>query len=153
MEGASIAANFSNVRVEKEHVGMVGGENATESEVSRVKSQLRRTNLLGRGSPKSCHVHVLASRRVLAKPGLAAVLEALRMVRDARMGKMGCNPASFSRSTRTLLGCSSEQGDLSNCRNLTGAHSLAPNQARRGPLRWNNFFEKLPQKCYTCQQI
>ena len=40
------------------------------------------------------HAHVLASRPVLAKPGLAAVLEALKMARDARMGKMGCNPAS-----------------------------------------------------------
>ena len=74
---------------------MVGGDNATESDVSRAKGQLRRTNLLGRGSPKFSHVHVLASRRVLAKPRLAAVLEALKTARDARMGKMGCSPASF----------------------------------------------------------
>ena len=58
---------------------MVRGANVTESEVSRAKGQLRR----------------MASRRVLAKPGLAGVLEALKMARDARLGKMGCNPASF----------------------------------------------------------
>ena len=75
--------------LEKEHVVMVGGDTATESEVSRAKGELRRTNLLGCGSPKSSHVHVLASRRVLAKPGLAAVLEASRMARDGRMGKTG----------------------------------------------------------------
>ena len=99
--------------------------------------------LLGGGSPKSSHVHDLASSRVLAKPGL---VEALRMARDARMGKMGCNPAaSFLQVDQTLLGCSSEQGDLSNCRIPTGAHSLAPNQPRRGPLTWNHFFDKLPR--------
>ena len=63
---------------------MEGGDNATESEASRAKGQLRRTNLLGRGSPKFSHVHVLASGRVLAKPGLAAVLDAMIVVRDAR---------------------------------------------------------------------
>ena len=66
---------------------MVGGDNATECEVSQ-----GRNNLLGRGSPKSSHVHVLASRRVLAKPGLAAVLEALKTARGARI-LLGCSSA------------------------------------------------------------
>ena len=47
---------------------IVGGDNATESEVNRTKSQLRRTNALGRGSPANAHVDQLSARRLLKQP-------------------------------------------------------------------------------------
>ena len=53
---------------------IVGGDNATECEVNRTKSQLRRTNALGRGSPANAHVDQLSARRLLRLPGLLNVL-------------------------------------------------------------------------------
>ena len=47
---------------------IVGGDNATESEVNRTKSQLRRTNALGRGNPANAHVDQLSARRLLKQP-------------------------------------------------------------------------------------
>ena len=46
---------------------IVGGDNATECEVNRTKSQLRRTNALGRG-PANAHVDQLSARRLLRLP-------------------------------------------------------------------------------------
>ena len=60
------------------------------------------------------------------------------------MGKMGCNPASFLQVDQDSARLFTvEQGDLSNCRNPTGAHSLAPNRAPGAALRWTH--SKMPQ--------
>ena len=50
---------------------VVAGDNDAESEFSRSKNQLRRIGKLGRMSPKTSHIDVLAVRRLLEKPGLA----------------------------------------------------------------------------------
>ena len=76
-------------------VKLVGGDSAAEAEVSRSKSQLRRTNLLGRTSPREWHVAVLASRRLLQEPGLDGGLAAVAKARDDRAGKLGREPAHF----------------------------------------------------------
>ena len=44
---------------------IVGGDNSTESEISRVKGQMRRTNMLGRISPRNAQVQQFAAKRLL----------------------------------------------------------------------------------------
>ena len=57
--------------VSARQVKLVGGDSAREVEVSRSKSQLSRTNLLGRTSPVETHVAVSASHRLLKHPARA----------------------------------------------------------------------------------
>ena len=61
----------------KRKVSVVGGDNSAESEVAGRKQQLRRVNRLGCSSPKNNHIDLLAARRLLMKPGLLTVLQAL----------------------------------------------------------------------------
>ena len=74
---------------------IVGGDNATESEVNRTKSQLRRTNALGRGSPANAHVDQLSARRLLKQPGLLSVLNAIGKVREKMKMSLGHEPKDF----------------------------------------------------------
>ena len=74
---------------------IVGGDNATESEVNRTKSQLRRTNALGRGSPANAHVDQLSARRLLRQPGLLNVLNAIGNVRNKVKLALGHEPKDF----------------------------------------------------------
>ena len=74
---------------------IVGGDNATESEVNRTKSQLRRTNALGRGSPANAHVDQLSARRLLRQPGLLNVLNAIGNVRNKMKNSLGQEPKDF----------------------------------------------------------
>ena len=149
--GASIAANLSNVRF-LEHT--IREEHPSGASIAaNLSSVLFLKHPVREGHPSGASIAAnLSNVRFLKHPvredhpsgaSIAAnLLKALKMARDGRMGKMGCNPAFFlSRSTRTLPGCSSEQGDLANCRNPTSAHKSAPNQPRRGPLTSKHFFD------------
>ena len=81
--------------VSARQVKLVGGDSATKAEVSRSKFQLRRTNLLGRTSPRESRAAVLASSRLLQHPGLDGVREALAKAREDRTGKLGHEPGHF----------------------------------------------------------
>ena len=61
---------------------MVGGDSASESEVSRAEGQLRRTNLFGCGSPKSSH-----ARTRLGKPSRAGRTRARGGARSLENGE------------------------------------------------------------------
>lgn len=74
---------------------IVGGDNATEAEVSRTKSQLRRVNALGRQSPRLAHCDQLAARRLLVKPGLLSVLDSMSRYRKSRVRSLGHSPHDF----------------------------------------------------------
>ena len=71
---------------------VVAGDNAAESEFARSKNQLRRIGKLGRMSPKSSHIDVLAVRRLLEKPGFATCIAALARYRKSRAGQLGHAP-------------------------------------------------------------
>ena len=75
---------------QKTHYKVVAGDNQAESLISSVKLQLRRSNRLGRGSPKQ-----LAALRLLNAPGLSNLLAALANYRKARCNQMGCSPKDF----------------------------------------------------------
>ena len=93
------AAAFS---ADKKAVAYVGGDNATESEVSRGKSQLRRLGLLGRSKPGRTHTDLLAARRTLLKPGLLTVLEALAVFREGNKNALRVSPAQAFENTSWL---------------------------------------------------
>ena len=59
------------------------------------KSQLRRTNALGRQSPATSHVDQLAARRLLKRPGLVTVMLSMATYRAARVNALGHSPANF----------------------------------------------------------
>ena len=63
-----------------------------KSEFSRSKNQLRRIGKLGRMSPKTSHIDVLAVRRLLEKPGLVTCIAALARYRKSRAGQLGHAP-------------------------------------------------------------
>ena len=81
--------------IEKTCSNVIGGDNATESEVAGTKSQLRRTNALGRQSPATSHVDQLAARRLLKRPGLVTVMQSMATYRAARVNALGHSPANF----------------------------------------------------------
>ena len=66
---------------------VVAGDNAAESAFARSKNQLRRIGKLGRMSPKTSHIDVLAVRRLLEKPRLATCI-----ARKSRAGQLGHAP-------------------------------------------------------------
>ena len=68
---------------------VVAGDHAAESEFARNKNQFRRIGKLGRMSPKTSHIDVLAVRRLLEKPGLATCKAALARYRKSRAGQLG----------------------------------------------------------------
>ena len=81
---------------QKTQYKVVAGDNQAESLISSVKLlQLRRSNRLGRGSPKLAHVDQLAALRMLNAPGLLNSLAALANYRKARCNQMGCSPKDF----------------------------------------------------------
>ena len=71
---------------------IVGGDNSTESEISRVKGQMRRTNMLGRISPRNAQVQQFAAKRLLEKPGLVPLVTAFAEYRRDRKNQMGIQP-------------------------------------------------------------
>ena len=73
----------------------MAGDNQAESLISSVKLQLRRSNRVGRGSPKLAHVDQLAALRMLNAPGLSNLLTAVANYRKARCNQMGCSPKDF----------------------------------------------------------
>ena len=79
----------------KKVVKVLGGDNFSEAEFSRVKRGLRRVNKIGRLAPSKSHVDPLAMQRLLDKPGLETVLEAMQFYRSKRMGHIGWSPAAF----------------------------------------------------------
>lgn len=76
-------------------------DNACESEVSRTKSQLRRLNLLGKGSPVQAHADRLFARRLLRAPGLLSVLD----YRASRVNAEGHAPGHFLDLPHDSNGC------------------------------------------------
>lgn len=79
----------------KNIVQVLGGDNFSEAEFSRVKCGLRSVNKVGRLAPSKSHVDPLAMQRLLEKPGLETVLEAMQFYRSKRMGHIGWSPAAF----------------------------------------------------------
>ena len=79
----------------KKKVKVLGGDDFSEAEFSRVKRGLRRVNKVGRLAPSKSHVDPLAMQRLLDKPGLETVLEAMQFYRSKRMGHIGWSPAAF----------------------------------------------------------
>ena len=75
---------------------LVAGDNQAEATVKTAKNLLRRTNKLGRNAPRTKHVDMLASKRLLAKPGLSTVLQAMACYRKHRAELPGCSPADFA---------------------------------------------------------
>ena len=49
---------------------IVGGDNSSEAEFSRVKRSLRRVNQIGRMQPSQSHIIPLAMQKILDSPGL-----------------------------------------------------------------------------------
>ena len=82
------------------NVRVVGGDNQCESQIAVGKNQLRRLNALGRMAPRTAHTTLLSARRLLRKPRLKTILEALRLYRTARVDLLGCEPAHFFDATK-----------------------------------------------------
>ena len=76
----------------KESFLIVGGDNSTESEIARVKGQMRRTNMLGRISPRNAQLQQFAAKRLLEKPGLMPLVTAFAEYRRDRKNQMGIQP-------------------------------------------------------------
>ena len=76
-------------------VKVLGGDNFSDAEFSRLKRGLRRVNEVGRLAPAKSHVDPLAMQRLLDKPGLETVLAAMQFYRSKRMGHIGYDPACF----------------------------------------------------------
>ena len=82
-----------------------GGDNSTESEISRVKGQMRRINMLGRISPRNAQVQHFAAKRLLEKPGLMPLVTAFAEYRRDRKNQMGIQPGhAFQIEKETTLG-------------------------------------------------
>lgn len=79
---------------QKTVVKVLDGDNFSEAEFSRVKRGLRRVNKV-RLAPAKSHVDPLAMQRLLDKPGLETVLEAMQFYRSKRMGHIGWSPHAF----------------------------------------------------------
>ena len=77
----------------KKTIGKIlGGDNASEAEFSRLKRSLRRVNKVGRMTPSNSHIIPLAMQKILDSPGLETILNAMALYRHARMSKVGCDP-------------------------------------------------------------
>ena len=76
---------------------IVGGDNSSEAEFSRVKRSLRRVNQIGRMQPSQSHIIPLAMQKLLDSPGLETVLQAMAFYRQARMSQVGCDPKKFGK--------------------------------------------------------
>ena len=76
---------------------IVGGDNSSEAEFSRVKRSLRRVNQIGRMQPFQSHIIPLAMQKILDSPGLETVLQAMAFYRQARMSQVGCDPKKLGK--------------------------------------------------------
>ena len=77
----------------KKTIGKIlGGDNASEAEFSRLKRSLRRVNKVGRMTSSNSHIIPLAMQKILDSPGLETILKAMALYRHARMSKVGCDP-------------------------------------------------------------
>lgn len=94
LKKASINSKKASLE-QKTQYKVVAGDNQAESLISSVKLQLRRSNRVGRGSPKLAHVDQLAALRMLNAPGLSNLLTAVANYRKARCNQMGCSPKDF----------------------------------------------------------
>ena len=56
-------------------------------------SYVIRLDALGRMAPRNAHATLLSARRLLRKPGLKTLFEALRLYRTGRAGLLGCDPS------------------------------------------------------------
>ena len=80
----------------KKTIGKIlGGDNASEAEFSRLKRSLRRVNKVGRMTPSNSHIIPLAMQKISDSPGLETILKAMALYRHARMSKVGCDPQNF----------------------------------------------------------
>jgi len=68
-------------------VKVLGGDNFSDAEFSRLKRGLRSVNEVGRLAP--------AKFRLLDKPGLETVLDVMEFYRSKRMGHIGWSPQAF----------------------------------------------------------
>ena len=76
---------------------IVGGDNYSEAEFSRVKRSLRRVNKVGRMMPSQSRIIPLAMQKKLDSPGLETLLQAMAFYRQARMSQVGCDPKKFGK--------------------------------------------------------
>ena len=77
----------------KKTIGKIlGGDNASEAEFSRLKRSLRRVNKVGRMTPSNSHIIPLAMQKISDSPGLETILKAMALYRHARMSKVGYDP-------------------------------------------------------------
>ena len=83
---------------------IAGGDNSTESEISRVKGQMRRTNMLGRISPRNAQVQQFAAKRLLEKPGLMPLVTAFAEYRRKKKKKWVFNQVTRFKLRKTTLG-------------------------------------------------
>ena len=79
------------------HTHVMGGDNSSEAEFSRVKRSLRRVNQIGRMQPSQSHIIPLAMQKLLDSPGLETVLQAMAFYRQARMSQVGCDPKKIGK--------------------------------------------------------
>ena len=84
------AACFSSKKRNK--CRLVGGDNQCESQISVGKTQLRRLNAW---HPRNVHTTLFSARRLLRKPGLKTIFEALRLYRTESAGLLGCDPSHY----------------------------------------------------------
>jgi len=93
---ASVCKRPAAVLSPKKTVAKVlGGDNFSEAEFSRLKRSLRRVNKIGRMSPKRAHIDPLAMQALLDAPGLMTVLNAMSLYRQDRVHSLGANPMHF----------------------------------------------------------
>ena len=93
---ASVSKRPAAVLSPKKTVAKVlGGDNFSEAEFSRLKRSLRRVNKIGRMSPKRAHIDPLAMQALLDAPGLMTVLNAMSLYRQDRVHSLGANPMHF----------------------------------------------------------
>ncbi|CAE6931538.1 GIP [Symbiodinium sp. CCMP2592] len=74
---------------------LVGGDNQCESQIAVGKNQLRSLNATGRMAPRNAHTTLAFARRLLRKPGLKPIFQALRLHRTERAGLLGCDPSHY----------------------------------------------------------
>ena len=76
-------------------VKIVAGDNEAESEFSRIKRSLRRSNRFGRTSPKYAHIVPLAHKRLSDNGGLNTVLQSVATYRNLRFNHIGWKPSMW----------------------------------------------------------
>ena len=83
---------------------IVGGDNYSEAEFSRVKRSLRRVNKGGRMMPSQSHINSFGNAKKMDSPGLETLLQAMAFYRRARMSQVGCDPKKLGKCQMTTRG-------------------------------------------------